>query len=111
MSRGSERRPAADRAPSHIDSINGQAEQVIPSVTASTGRRQHCKRGHQLRGRNVYRRPSRPGWRECVTCRRAWLWQAKRAYYGESPRPFEDAEAAVWGWWPEVADDARDGES
>lgn len=108
MSRGSERRPAADRAPLQ-DDLSSHADVAI-SVTAGTGSRPRCKRGHRLRGRNVYTRPS-TGWRECITCRRAMGWLWKRARYGLPPRPFADAERAVLSFWPELADDACDGDT
>lgn len=32
-------------------------------------RRTHCRNGHEMTAENTYTRPSRPGTRECLTCK------------------------------------------
>lgn len=62
--------------PKHLQQVTTR-ENVLAGIgpTAKNAKKETCKYGHPLSGKNLYVRPSRPTERECVICRhRAHMW-------------------------------------
>lgn len=58
--------------PGHLEPVTTQVN-ILRGVSpiAMNAQKTHCKYGHELKGKNVGRKPSRPGTRVCLTCKRA----------------------------------------
>ena len=60
---------ADEHGPAHLEPVTHRENGLrSSSPMAQQARQDQCKRGHELTGTNVYRRPSRPGKRECRRC-------------------------------------------
>ena len=66
--------------PDHLQVVTQRVNNLRSDGAAGVNaRKTHCPRGHVLAGRNIYRRPDRPQWRDCLICRRASALQYQRA--------------------------------
>lgn len=67
--------------PSHLEVVTRRENTLRGEAPAAHQAKQtHCKRGHELRGNNVYTEPGRPNTRKCRACRKTSMrdWYLKR---------------------------------